>query len=78
MILYEKKFVSCAPQNRQKTILSPFGDYFVPFGDNFIINKLLIKDEAIVIFTSYAYDATAHPKQNRWEEASGAYRLHDW
>ena len=49
----------------KKTILSPFGDYFVPFGDNLIINKILIKDEAIVFFTSYAYDATAHPRQNR-------------
>lgn len=41
------------------------GDYFVPFGDNLIINRILIKDEAIAIFTSYAYDATAHPRQNR-------------
>lgn len=58
MILYEKKFVSLHHKIDKKTILSPFGD-------NFIINKLLIKDEAIVIFTSYAYDATAHPRQNR-------------
>ena len=65
MILYEKKFVSLHHKINKQTILSPFGDYFVPFGDNLIINKILIKDEAIVIFTSYAYDATAHPRQNR-------------
>ena len=65
MILYEKKFVSLHHKIDKKTILSPFGDYFVPFGDDFVTNKKRIRNETNRIFTSYAYDATAHPRQNR-------------
>ena len=58
------------------TTKSTYG-LFVPFRDDFIPNKTRIRDEANRIFTFYAHDATAHPRQNRREEASGAYRLHD-
>ena len=58
MILYEKKFVSLHHKIDKKTILSPFGD-------DFVTNKKQIRNETNRIFTSYAYDATAHPRQNR-------------